>query len=65
MRQLGDGVENVKVGDRVVPPLYSLTWREKMIIPAEGLFALPPDADIQQLAMLRINPVSAALLLNE
>ncbi|MGF6905311.1 zinc-dependent alcohol dehydrogenase family protein [Paraburkholderia sp. GAS348] len=63
--QVGPGVENVKVGDRVVPPLYSLTWREKMIVPADGLFALPPEADVQQLAMLRINPASAALLLSE
>src|ERR1700730_8463175 len=62
---VGLGVENVKVGDRVLAPLSSFTWRERMVISANGLFALPPDADSQQLAMLAINPPTAALLLSE
>jgi NADPH:quinone reductase-like Zn-dependent oxidoreductase len=61
---VGPGVENVKVGDRVLPPLSSFTWRERMVISANRLFALPPDADPQQLAMLTINPPTAALLLS-
>ncbi len=61
--QVGSNVSNVKVGDRVLPPLYALTWRERLTIPARGLFALPADVDPQQLAMLRINPVTAVLLL--
>ena len=32
---VGAGVENVKVGDRVLAPLSSFTWRERMILPAE------------------------------
>ena len=62
---VGRGVENVKVGDRVLPPLSSFTWRERMVVGANGLFALPPEADPQQLAMLAINPPTAALLLSE
>src|SRR5437870_77623 len=62
---VGPGVENVKVGDRVLAPLSSFTWRERMVISAGGLFGLPPDADPQQLAMLAINPPTAALLLSE
>ena len=62
---VGAGVENVKVGDRVLAPLSSFTWRERMILPASGLFALPPGADPQQLSMLAINPPTAALLLSE
>jgi NADPH:quinone reductase-like Zn-dependent oxidoreductase len=62
---VGRGVENVKVGDRVLAPLSSFTWRERMVISADGLFALPPGADPQQLAMLAINPPTAALLLSE
>ncbi len=62
---VGVGVENVKVGDRVLAPLSSFTWREQMVVPASGLFALPPDADPQQLSMLAINPPTAALLLSE
>ena len=58
-------MKNVKVGDRVLAPLSSFTWRERMVVPADGLFALPPDADPQQLSMLAINPPTAALLLSE
>src|ERR1700723_1151587 len=62
---VGNGVKNVKVGDRVLAPLSSFTWRGRMVISADGLFALPPGADPQQLAMLAINPPTAALLLSE
>src|SRR6201987_3756223 len=62
---VGPGVESVKVGDRVLAPLSSFTWRERMVASANGLFALPLDADPQQLAMLAINPPTAALLLSE
>jgi NADPH:quinone reductase-like Zn-dependent oxidoreductase len=63
--RVGPGVKTVKTGDRVVVPLSSFAWRERMLIPAEGLFALPTQADPQQLAMLGINPPTAALLLSE
>src|SRR5246127_3067637 len=62
---VGRRVENVKVGDRVLAPLSSFTWRERMVIPADGLFALPANADPKQLSMLAINPPTAALLLSE
>src|SRR5437879_8745256 len=62
---VGPGVQSVKLGDRVLAPLSSFTWRERMVISADGLFALPPDADPRQLAMLAINPPTAALLLSE
>src|SRR5467141_2993152 len=62
---VGAGVKNVKVGDRVLAPLSSFTWRERMVISAVDLSTLPSDADPQQLAMLAINPPTAALLLSE
>jgi len=62
---VGQGVKNVKVGDRVLAPLSSFTWRERLVASADGLFALPADADPQQLSMLAINPPTAALLLSE
>ena len=58
-------METVKVEDRVLAPLSSFTWRERMVVPASGLFALPPGAHPQQLSMLAINPPTAALLLSE
>ena len=62
---VGAGVAKVKVGDRVLAPLSSFTWRERMVVSAKGLFALPADADPQQLSMVAINPPTAALLLSE
>src|ERR1700741_2499513 len=61
---IGRGVDHLKVGDRVLVPLYSFSWRERLLAPAAGLFALPA-ADPRQLAMLGINPPTAALLLKE
>ncbi len=62
---VGPGVESVKVGARVLAPPSSFTWRERIVVSAGGLSALPADADPQQLAMLGINPPTAALLLSE
>jgi NADPH:quinone reductase-like Zn-dependent oxidoreductase len=62
---VGPGVQNVTAGDRVLIPLYGAAWAERIVVPADGLFALPADADPQQLAMLTINPPTAALLLSE
>src|ERR1700719_4954556 len=49
---VGPEVESVKVGDRVLAPLSSFTWRERMVISARGLFAPPPLAAPPQLAVL-------------
>lgn len=62
---VGAGVTHLTVGDRVVPPLYSATWRERMVVAANELFPLPAEVDAKQAAMLRINPPTAALLLSE
>ncbi|MFM0280725.1 alcohol dehydrogenase catalytic domain-containing protein [Paraburkholderia sediminicola] len=60
---VGAGVSNVRVGDRVALPMGSFTWRERMVVNVDGLVALPADADPRQLAMLAINPPTAHLLL--
>ena len=62
---VGPGVEHVAIGDRVLTPLYGLAWAERIVAPAQGLFALPADVDPRQLAMLTINPPTAGLLLSE
>src|SRR5207245_7492232 len=61
---VGSGVTHLKVGDRVLIPLYAFSWRERLVVPATGLFSLP-DADPKQFAMLGINPPTASLLLDE
>src|ERR1700745_1168547 len=61
---VGPGVANVKVGDQVLAPHFGLTWRERLVVPAQGLFPLP-DGDRLQLAQLGSNPPTAALILSE
>src|SRR5436853_6653395 len=61
---IGTGVDHLKVGDRVLVPLYSFSWRERLVAPAAGLFALP-EADPRQLATLGIHPPTPALLRHE
>jgi NADPH:quinone reductase-like Zn-dependent oxidoreductase len=62
---IGSAVRHLNVGDLVVPPLSSFTWRERMAIPARDLTPLPKEAPIEQLAMIGVNPVTASLLLSE
>lgn len=62
---VGPGVTNVGNGDRVALPLGSKTWRDRLLLDAAGLFALPRGAEAKQLAMLTVNPPTAALLLSE
>lgn len=61
--EVGSEVSNVKVGDVVLLPPGSGTWRTHMLLRAEGLVVLPGDADPLQLAMMTVNPPTASLLL--
>jgi NADPH:quinone reductase-like Zn-dependent oxidoreductase len=61
---VGEGVSHVKVGDRVLLPGPG-TWRARMKVSAKALLALPPHVDPQQLAMLRVNPPTAYLMLHD
>jgi NADPH:quinone reductase-like Zn-dependent oxidoreductase len=61
---VGLNVKNVKVGDRVLAPNLSLTWRERLLAPAKALSPLP-GGDRLQLAQLASNPPTAALILSE
>jgi NADPH:quinone reductase-like Zn-dependent oxidoreductase len=62
---VGDDVQNVKIGNRVVIPHGVFSWAEKVLAPAEEAIVLPAEIDPQQAAMLSINPPAAALLLEE
>ncbi|MDF3832740.1 2-enoyl thioester reductase domain-containing protein [Cupriavidus basilensis] len=61
--ETGEGVTTVQPGDLVFVPGGSPTWRERLAAPADKLFPLPPQADVQQLSMGAVNPPTAALLL--
>jgi NADPH:quinone reductase-like Zn-dependent oxidoreductase len=60
--EVGKGVSNMRVGDRVVLPMGAFTWQERLVTRAENLVVVPQAVDARQAAMLRINPPSAYLL---
>ena len=62
--EAGQGVETVAVGDLVVVPLFAGAWRERLLLPAEGLFPLP-EGSAEQFSMLGSNPPTAGLILSE
>jgi len=62
--QAGAGVKHVKAGDLVLVPGPG-TWRERIKAPAKAVLALHSKADLHQLAMLRVNPATAYLLLHD
>lgn len=61
---IGAGVTEVAAGDRVILPSLSGTWREQIVVAADGLFPLP-DADPEQLAMVGMNPPTASLIIDQ
>jgi len=61
--KVGAGVTHLEPGDRVLLPGPG-TWRERAIGEAAAMFALPANVDPRQLAMLRVNPPTACLMLN-
>jgi len=63
--QLGAEVSGLEVGQTVLLPIGCGTWRSHLLLPARDLIPLPGRADPLQLAMLTINPPTAALLLSE
>ncbi len=63
--ELGDGVNNFKIGDLVLLPLGSGTWRSHMTLPVESLIPLPDTGDPIQFSLMSINPLTASLLLSE
>ena len=65
VQSVGTGVANLKPGDRVLLPVGRGNWRERIKAPAKGLFALPAGADPQQLAIARVNPPTAHLMLHD
>lgn len=59
---LGEGVTGLAEGTLVVP-IPSSTWQERLRLKAEEVMALPEGVDVEQAAMLKVNPPTAELLL--
>ncbi len=62
---VGSAVSGVKPGDLVTIPFGTFAWSERVVAKAANLVVLPANVDLQQAAMLSINPPTAVLLLEE
>jgi trans-2-enoyl-CoA reductase len=60
---VGSGIENVAVGDLVIPPHNIGTWREAVPVKADDLVVVPPGIEPRHAATLKINPLTAWRLL--
>lgn len=63
--ELGPDTTGVNVGQLVLLPTGGGTWATHMVADVKRLIPLPEGADPQQLAMLTVNPPTAALMLSE
>lgn len=63
--EVGPDVSRLSPGQLVLLPVGSGTWTTHLIADAAQLLPLPAGADPRQLAMLTVNPPTAALLLSE
>jgi mitochondrial enoyl-[acyl-carrier protein] reductase / trans-2-enoyl-CoA reductase len=59
---VGAGVSHVRPGDLVIN-LQRENWAQRRRVKGDDVIAVPPEIDLQQAAMLRINPPTALLLL--
>ena len=60
--ELGAGVSHLQVGQNVLLTGVGGTWREEITAPAKSFIPVP-DADVEQLSMAVVNPLTAHLLL--
>lgn len=62
---LGEGVSGPQPGTHVLLPIRCGAWRERLTVPATGVVALPPERDPITACTLRIEALTAAVLLDE
>ncbi len=63
VEEVGSDVTSLKQGDVVIPLLGAGCWTQHLTAPERHFAKLPPQIDQVQASMLRINPVTAWLLL--
>jgi len=61
----GANVKSLKEGDRTLIPIMVPTWTERVKFSATWQRPLSSQADVQQLAMVGVNPATAYLLLTD
>lgn len=63
--KLGPNTSGLPIGQPVLLPVASGTWVTHQLADVRRLVPLPNDADVQQLAMMTVNPPTALLMLRE
>ena len=62
---LGEGVDDMVVGQPVFLPVGGGTWRQQITAKAIDLVPVPPGSNALQMAMMTINPPTAYLMLRD
>ena len=63
IKKIGSNIKNFKLGD-IVLPLVRDNWVEEKIVTESEIIKLPSNIDIAQASMLKVNPATAYLMLN-
>jgi trans-2-enoyl-CoA reductase len=63
--EVASDVTGLAIGQMVLLPVGCGTWTTHLVLDASKLLPLPAGADPRQMAMLTVNPPTAALLLSE
>lgn len=63
--ELGEGVDNLVVGQRVLLSGTGGTWTTHLLANAKQLVPVPDGVDAQQQSMMTVNPPTSLLLLSE
>lgn len=62
--RLGEGVDDLAIGQRVLPIGASGLWQEYLVRPSAWCFAVPDDLTDDQAAMAYVNPLTAFRLVD-
>jgi trans-2-enoyl-CoA reductase len=63
--ELGANVRDLTIGTQVILPHNFGTWREACAIAADKLVTAPPEIELIQAAMLKVNPITAWRMLHD
>ena len=63
--EIGSDVRGMRVGDQVILPHNFGTWREACAVKAEKVVVAPAEIDPVQVAMLKVNPITAWRMLHD
>lgn len=63
--KVGLGVENLQIGDHVIPVTFIGVWRKYLVAPEEVLFKVPNELGLPEAAALSVNPPTVYRMLKD